>query len=60
MVRVGDALEGRVIFDDPYSCSVRNLPVVEVTDKPTSGCNDSIHTPEHLECSRKSFHHRYF
>lgn len=55
-----NALEGGIIFNDPYSYSVTDLRVVKVTDKHTSGCNDSVHTPKHLECSRKSLRHGYF
>jgi hypothetical protein len=54
------SLEGGIIFNDPYSCSVMDLPVVQATDKHTSGCNDSVHTPKHLEYSRKSLRHGYF
>ena len=52
-----DALESGIIFNDPYSFSVMDFGV---TDKHTSGCNDSVHTPKHLECSRKSLRHGYF
>jgi hypothetical protein len=55
-----DALESGIVFNDPYSFSVMDLRVVKVTDKHTSGCNDSVHTPKHLECSRKSLRHGYF
>jgi hypothetical protein len=36
-----------------------DLRAVKMTDKHTSGCNDSVHMPKHLECSRKSFRHGY-
>jgi hypothetical protein len=55
-----DSLEGGIIFNDPYSCSVVDLRVVQVTDTHTSGCNDGVDTPKHLDRSRKSLRHGYF
>lgn len=55
-----DVLEGGIIFNDPYSYSVMDLRLVDVADKRTSGCNDCVHTPKQLECSRKSLRHGDF